>query len=149
MALFRDHQGDFFEIPAEELERFKVRGELPEGAEAGGVEAGPMQPAYFWDRGASPEKGVEAVEGGTGDPHAVVPRYYWETGKGLRAVPAGAAHNYPAVSQAAVPPAYVYPEAVRPDVVRPAYFWDRPAAAYNYEPPGDAAAYNYEGPAKG
>ena len=104
------------------------------------------------------------------DPRAMIPRYYWDTGKGLRAVPVAP----PAA--AAIPPPYVYPQATSP--AQTAYFWDGPmpsagrgaaaynwagagpgpraahnypdfpagGAAYNYDAPGAAAAYNYEPP---
>jgi len=54
MALFRDLDGNFFLIPAEVLEAYRVEGELPEGSELAGREAevgviaGASAPSYIW-----------------------------------------------------------------------------------------------------
>lgn len=39
MAIFRDLDGNFFDIPEEDLKRYRVEGELPENAELTGLEA--------------------------------------------------------------------------------------------------------------
>jgi hypothetical protein len=80
MPLFRDLEGNFFDIPVEDLPKYRVEGEVPEGAKlAGGEVEGSQHPseyhyhvpgaaaynypgpdraaAYNWERGAAPAPG--------------------------------------------------------------------------------------------
>lgn len=58
MALFRDMDGNFFQIPSEILEAYRMEGELPEGSALAGREvseglrAAPRAPGYIWPSAA-------------------------------------------------------------------------------------------------
>src|SRR5689334_1598202 len=87
MTIFRDSDGNHYDIPAEELERFKVKGELPEGAQLGGGEVGPAAhnypaPAYNYAHAAYNWQHPAAYNY---QPHAA---YNY-------ASPGAAAYNYP------------------------------------------------------
>jgi hypothetical protein len=90
MTIFRDNDGNHYDIPDEELARFQVKGELPEGAQLSGAEAaGPAynypapaynyaHPAYNWQQPAAAYNY---------QPHAA---YNYAQPQG-----GGAAYNYP------------------------------------------------------
>jgi hypothetical protein len=125
MPIFRDLDGNFYDIPKEQLRKYKVEGELPDSAKQVGAEvdlqAGQRPgPAYFWDR-----------------PQA--PAYFWDPRPS----------NYfwdPRVQQQGPrPAAYFYDHPGHSQ-----YFWDRPAPARPepVEAPAPAAdpraaAYSY------
>jgi hypothetical protein len=107
MPIFRDLDGNFYDIPKDLLRKYRVEGELPESAKLQGAEVelpgGPRQPpAYFWDAPATPQPS----------------QYFWDA----RATPRPSAYFWdPRVQQQQAPRA-------------PAYFWDHPApAAYIYD----------------
>lgn len=58
MALFRDMDGNFFQVPSEILEAYRVEGELPEGSALAGEEvseglsACAGSPGYIWPSAA-------------------------------------------------------------------------------------------------
>ncbi len=58
MALFRDMDGNFFQIPSKILEAYRVEGELPEGSAlageevAEGLRACAGTPGYIWPSAA-------------------------------------------------------------------------------------------------
>jgi hypothetical protein len=106
MPIFRDLDGNFYDIPKEALRKYRVEGDLPDSAKQVGaevdVQAGSRQvpgPAYFWDA-----------------PQA--PGYFWDP----RATPRPSAYFWdPRVQQQGPrPAAYFY------DHPAPQYFWDRP-----------------------
>ena len=48
MPLFRDLEGNFFDIPVEDLPKYRVEGEVPEGAQlAGGEVEGSQHPSAY------------------------------------------------------------------------------------------------------
>lgn len=96
MALFRDMDGNFFRIPSEILEAYRVEGELPEGSAlageevSGGLEAWAGSPGYQWPSGA------DLIP-------AQAPSYLW---------PDAHAPQTPAHSFAPQAPSYIWPSAV-------------------------------------
>ena len=114
MPTFRDHEGNFYEIPHEELQKYRVKGELPEGKRLGGGEIPGV--AYNYTHPAA---------------YNYVP-------------PGGALYNWvpDTLPQGIAPEAaarsynYAHPGAAAYNYAHPG------AAAYNYVPPG-GAVYNY------
>jgi hypothetical protein len=106
MPIFRDLDGNFYDIPKDQLRKYRVEGELPESAKLQGAEvdiqAGPRKvPQYFWDAPAMPQ----------------APQYFWD---------------HPATPR---PSAYFWDPRVQQQGPRaPAYFYDQPAA-YFYDRP--------------
>ncbi|HEX7318008.1 MAG TPA: hypothetical protein VF297_29155 [Pyrinomonadaceae bacterium] len=96
MALFRDMDGNFFRIPSEILEAYRVEGELPEGSTLAGEEvSGGLQtcagtPGYIWP---SPADVIPAE----------APSYLWPAAHAAQVVPR--ALPTPA-------PSYIWPSAV-------------------------------------
>jgi hypothetical protein len=134
MPIFRDLEGNFFDIPDEDLQKYRVEDEISEGTTlAGGEVEHPTAPqaaynyqgaAYTWPPGAAAYN--------YGPPPSGSPAYNYQ----------GAAYTWPPSSPTQA--AYNYPG--------PAARMPQPQAAYNY--PGPAArmpqpqaAYNYPGPA--
>ena len=88
MPLFRDLAGNHYNIPADELERFKVRGDLPEDARLTGMEPptappppppppGPQLPRYVWQEAEHGEGGPQyTVAAPPGTPAALAGRTY-------------------------------------------------------------------------
>ena len=64
MAIFRDLDGNFFDIPDEDLERYRVEGELPEDAQLTGMEADS-------DGGGASQHSLSAASVESGG------KYYW------------------------------------------------------------------------
>jgi uncharacterized protein (TIGR02466 family) len=120
MALFRDDEGNFFDIPNDVLDKYKVSGELQAGSQLTGYAAG--RPAYNYEGG----KASYNYEGGKAS-------YNYEGGK--------LAYNYeegaPAYNYEGGKPSYNYEEA------KLAYNYEGGTSAYNYE--GGKPSYNYEG----
>lgn len=118
MPTFRDHAGNFYDIPDDELKRYKVEGELPEGAKLSGGEI-PSAAYNYAHPGAAAYNYAH--------PGAAAYNY---------AQQGAAAYNYAQQGAAA----YNYaPEA--------AYNYAHPGSgrAYNYVPHG-GQAYNYVPP---
>jgi hypothetical protein len=108
MPIFRDLDGNFYDIPKEQLRKYRVEGDLPDSAKQVGAEVDVQAPsrqvpgpAYFWDA-----------------PQA--PAYFWDP----RATPRPSAYFWdPRVQQQGPrPAAYFYDHPGQPQ-----YFWDRPA----------------------
>jgi hypothetical protein len=118
MTIFRDHEGNFYDVPDDELQRYRVQGDLPEGAQLAGDEVGDAdQPAQAAHNYAAPVAH-----------NYPAPAYNYQH---------AAAYNYQ-------PPAYNYQRAPAYNYQPPAYNYQR-AAAYNYDPPAaGGAAYNYQ-----
>lgn len=87
MPLFRDLAGNHYNIPADELERFQVRGELPEDARLTGLEVptplpppqpgSPPLPRYVWQEAEHGEGGPQyTVVAPPGTPAALGGRTY-------------------------------------------------------------------------
>lgn len=128
MPVFRDHEGNHYDISSEDLARYKVSGDLPEGAKLGGVQT---------ESGGGP---------GRIDPGAA--RYYWPPIELLQSVVANlvnAAHNYPGTLQGGARQAYFWDSpGARPQ--QAAAYNYASGAAYNYASGGSGgAAYNYAG----
>lgn len=117
MPIFRDLDGNFYDIPKAVLHKYRVEGELPEGAKQQGAEVEAAQPsrpapAYFWDAPAVPQ----------------APAYFWDP----RATPRPSAYFWDPRVQHAPPPAAYFWDSPRPA----AYFWDtKPGAAEVARPP--------------
>lgn len=110
MPIFRDLDGNFYDIPKAVLHKYRVEGELPEGAKQHGAEveapsASRPAPAYFWDSPAAPQ----------------APGYFWDP----RATPRPSAYFWDTRVQHAPPPAAYFYDSPRPA----AYFWDTKPAA--------------------
>ncbi|HEY2739411.1 MAG TPA: hypothetical protein VGK45_13470 [Thermoanaerobaculia bacterium] len=163
MPLFRDIEGNFFDIPKDDLDRYRVERELSGDAEITGQEAGkpeegsrnagPAGKAYFWDQG---RQGAAAYNY---QGHA--PAYNYEPAAYNYAPPG--AHGSPAAYNYAPPAAYNYEGGAAYNYAPPASYnyagpQRAPAAAYNYAPPASAhfgapryfwesgaAAFNHEG----
>jgi hypothetical protein len=109
MPIFRDLDGNFYDIPKDQLRKYRVEGELPESAKLQGAEvdiqAGPRKvPQYFWDA-----------------PQA--PAYFWDT-----PAPRPSAYFWDPRVQQQGPraPAYFYDQPA-------AYFYDRPVRPESVE----------------
>jgi len=87
VPLFRDLAGNHYNIPADELERFQVRGELPEDARLTGLEVptplpppqpgSPPLPRYVWQEAEHGEGGPQyTVVAPPGTPAALGGRTY-------------------------------------------------------------------------
>lgn len=157
MPLFRDVDGNFFDIPDEVLQKYRVEGELPEGALLSGGMVGQVGGAGYQSLGASASYSPHAAysyaapEGAAYAASASMPSrgpaYNW---------PGQAAYNYTMPSRG---PAYNYPDAAAynyPHSVPsrgPAYNWPG-QAAYNYAPPAysypeqGSATHNYPAPSR-
>jgi hypothetical protein len=101
MPIFRDLDGNFYDIPKDLLRKYRVEGELPESAKLQGAEvdiqAGPQRaPQYFWDAPSTPQ-------------------YFWDPRPAPR--PSGYFWD-PRVQQTPRAPAYFYDQPA-------AYFYDR------------------------
>jgi uncharacterized protein (TIGR02466 family) len=137
MALFRDEEGNFFDIPNDVLEKYKVRGELKEGSQLSGYATAPT---YNYEGGKAAynyegDKAAYNYEGGrpSYNYEGAKPSYNYEGDK--------AAYNYEGGKAS-----YNY------EAGRPSYNYEGDTAAYNYEGgkpsynyEADKAAYNYEG----
>jgi hypothetical protein len=102
VPIFRDLEGNIYDLPADLLAKHRVEGEVSEGTKLHGaeVEAGPAAaPRYFWPPNMLHAQGTE-LNG------QQAPQYFWETPREPRA------------------PQYFW------DTPRPAqYFWDPPSGA--------------------
>jgi hypothetical protein len=133
MTTFRDQEGNFYQIPDDELQRYKVEGELPEGTDlAGGEVSGAGAAAHNYPAPAAhnyPSPAYNYQHPAAYNYAAAAYNYQH-----------GAAYAWPAPG-AAPAGAYNYP--------RPADNYQG-APAYNYEQPTPGPAYNYEpGPGRG
>lgn len=138
MPVFRDNEGNHFDIGDEDLKRFKVSGDLPEGTKLSGAQTeGPVAqkpgaPQYLWPP-------IELLQSVVANIVANVQQ---------RAAQPSAAYNYA--------PAYNYANAAGGTGVGNSaaldprvYNWapgEGPTRAYNYAGTGGGAAYNYLDP---
>jgi len=162
MPLFRDLDGNHYDIPDDDLKRYQVKGEVGEDAQLRGTQtaAGPAGfdpggPRYLWPPidvlhqvVANIVSSLNTQRGGAA---ALDPRVYnWAPDQ---FPPSPRPYNYdlPRAYNYVPPRAYNYASDARsynyPDAQRSYNYPDTQGGAYNY--PGQNAAYNYEPPQGG
>jgi hypothetical protein len=133
MPVFRDHDGNVYDIPNEALEKYKVKGELAEGKQLGGGEI--PSAAYNYAHPAAynyvpPGAAYNYVPDAGGAQAARAYNYVAHGGRAYNYVPpGGAVYNYAPTENtravAAAAQAHNYPAGVPSGTAL--YFWDAPA----------------------
>jgi hypothetical protein len=134
MTIFRDHEGNFYSIPDEELQRYRVQGELPEDAQLSGSEVGEARPGSEIAYGYAGIIGHFYPPGGPEGYGGLVSHFYPPPGHHY---PPAVGHHYPPAVGHHYPPAvgHHYPPAVGHHYP--------PAVGHHYPP---AVGHHYGGP---